>query len=88
MIKQKYTVITEEGLHARPATILVEKASEYESDIVLVNGDRKVNAKSIMGVMSLGLGQNDSFYIQIEGNDAEEASLGIKNLFKSEGIAE
>lgn len=88
MISKQFTVITETGIHARPATLLVQEASKHSSDIQLEYNDKKVNVKSIMGVMSLGIGMNAVFTITTEGNDEEEAMKGIEALFSNEGIAE
>lgn len=55
MIKKEYKIINETGIHARPATILVQVASKYESIIELEFKNKKINLKSIMGVMSLGI---------------------------------
>src|SRR5690625_2420307 len=88
MIKKQFTVTTETGIHARPATLLVQEASKYSSDVQLEFQEKQVNAKSIMGVMSLGISQNSNFTIITEGHDEEEAMKGMEELFKREGIAE
>jgi len=88
MLNKQFTVIGETGLHARPATLLVQEASRYSSDIELEYNNKKVNVKSIMGVMSLGIAQGASFTILIDGHDEEEAMKGIEDLFKKEGIAD
>ncbi|HLR64588.1 MAG TPA: phosphocarrier protein HPr [Pseudogracilibacillus sp.] len=87
MVKKEFTVITETGIHARPATLLVQEASKYAADVQLEYNDKQVNAKSIMGVMSLGIAQNATFTITTEGNDEEEAMQGMEDLFNREGIA-
>ncbi|MCC3145804.1 HPr family phosphocarrier protein [Halanaerobium sp. Z-7514] len=61
------------GLHARPAAQLVEMAGKYDSKINIVHENKEVNAKSIMGVMSLGLVRGSTFTIKAEGEDAKEA---------------
>ena len=58
MEKRDFTITAEAGIHARPATILVQTASKFTSDISLAYNGKSVNLKSIMGVMSLGVGQN------------------------------
>lgn len=87
MTTKQFTIISEVGLHARPATVFVQKASQYTSDIELEYNDKKVNVKSIMGVMSLGLTKDESFYLHINGDDEAEALAGIEELFEQEGIA-
>ncbi|HLQ96837.1 MAG TPA: phosphocarrier protein HPr [Pseudogracilibacillus sp.] len=88
MANKEFTITTDVGLHARPATVLVQKASQYKSDIELEHNDKKVNVKSIMGVMSLGLAKGAAFQLHVNGDDEDEALQGIEELFKSEGIAE
>jgi phosphocarrier protein HPr len=73
MKEKSFKVVASEGIHARPATKLVQLASKFHSDINLEYKDKKVNLKSIMGVMSLGIGQGAEIKILIEGNDEEEA---------------
>lgn len=88
MIKKEFTIISEIGLHARPATILVQEASRYSSDVEIEHESKKVNVKSIMGVMSLGLSKGTTFSLIINGHDEEEAMNGINELFTTENIAE
>jgi len=87
MTKKQYTIISEVGLHARPATVLVQKASQFTSDIEIEYNNKKVNVKSIMGVMSLGLAKDETFQLHINGVDEDEALAGIEELFDNEGIA-
>ena len=75
--RKKYHVIAETGIHARPATLLVQTASKYSSDIQLEYKGKSVNLKSIMGVMSLGVGQGADVVITAEGADEAEALAGI-----------
>lgn len=65
------------GTEARPVAVLVQLASEFQSHIMLVCGTRKVNAKSIMGLMALGLRTGDSVKVQAEGPDEEQAAEKI-----------
>lgn len=71
------------GLHARPAALLVQKASKYSSNIELENDGIKVNGKSIMGVMMLAAAFGSEIKVFIDGDDAEEAFSGIKSLIDS-----
>lgn len=87
MISKEFTVTGETGLHARPATQLVQVASRFSSDVELEYQNKKVNVKSIMGVMSLGIAQGGKFTIIIDGHDEEEAMKNIEELFTKEGIA-
>ncbi len=68
------------GLHARPATVFVREASKFTSTITVTHGEKKVNAKSILGVLTLGANQNAEITIQAEGDDAEEALKALLEL--------
>ena len=78
MEKKEFHVIAETGIHARPATLLVQAASKFNSDITLEYQGKSVNLKSIMGVMSLGVGQNADVVISADGADEAEAIAAIE----------
>lgn len=80
MIEKTFTVTAETGVHARPATLLVNQAGQFESDIELVYNDKKVNLKSIMGVMSLGIPKGAEIKITASGNDQDNAIKGIEEI--------
>lgn len=86
MEKREYHVVAETGIHARPATLLVQAASKFASDINLEYKGRSVNLKSIMGVMSLGVGQGADVVITAEGADEVEAIAAIDDAMKKEGL--
>jgi len=88
MVEKKFKIIADTGIHARPATLLVQQASKYESEIQLQYNEKKVNLKSIMGVMSLGVGKNAEVTIIADGNDEETALNGLEELMKKEGLTE
>lgn len=67
----------ENGLDVRPVALLVQEASKYESTIHILVENKKVNAKSIMGMMSLGLNNGEELQIIAEGSDEEKAVEGI-----------
>ncbi|QCV54558.1 HPr family phosphocarrier protein [Thermoactinomyces vulgaris] len=73
MAEKKVTVQLETGLHARPAALFVQEANKFASDIFVVKGNKKVNAKSIMGIMSLAVSRGTEITITAEGSDEEEA---------------
>ena len=75
-------------IHARPATLLVQAASKFGSDVNLEYNGKSVNLKSIMGVMSLGVGQNADVTITAEGDDEKDALDAIADTMKKEGLAE
>lgn len=77
MQNKTITVNIENGLEARPIALLVQEAGKFESRIYLEIGTKKVNAKSIMGMMSLGLTNGDDLTIITEGSDEEEAATAI-----------
>ncbi|WP_100403177.1 phosphocarrier protein HPr [Bacillus sp. FJAT-42315] len=88
MVEKQFTVTAETGIHARPATLLVQTASRFSSEIALEFKGKKVNLKSIMGVMSLGIGQHSKIVISAEGSDEQDALQTINDVLKNEGLAE
>jgi len=87
MIKRKIFFADEKsiGMHLRPAGKIVALASKFVSDIVLkkTDDDTGINAKSIIGIMSLGIPANTDIFFEIDGKDEEEAWEAIKNLIIS-----
>ncbi|HBT63261.1 MAG TPA: phosphocarrier protein HPr [Ruminococcaceae bacterium] len=75
------------GLHARPATFFIQKANEFKSSIWVEKEERRVNAKSLLGVLSLGIVGGTSIRIIADGMDEESAVDGLVNLVES-GFAE
>lgn len=88
METKQFHITAETGIHARPATMLVQTAGKYSSDVTLEYNGKSVNLKSIMGVMSLGVGQGADVTITAEGDDEVEAMEGITATMKSEGLGE
>lgn len=88
MEKREFHVVADTGIHARPATLLVQSASKFNSDINLEYKGKSVNLKSIMGVMSLGVGQGADVEITAEGADEADAINAIADTMKKEGLAE
>ena len=88
MEKRDFHIIAETGIHARPATLLVQAASKFGSDVNLEYNGKSVNLKSIMGVMSLGVGQNADVTITAEGDDEKDALDAIADTMKKEDLAE
>ncbi len=79
MKKSTVEIKLQNGLEARPVAMLVQVASKFESRIYLESTDKKVNAKSIMGMMSLGLDIGDQVTVTAEGADEEAAVDAIEN---------
>lgn len=73
MVERNVIVRLETGLHARPAARFVQEANQYQSEIYIVKGNKKVNAKSIMGVMSLAVARGTEITIIAEGRDEQKA---------------
>jgi phosphocarrier protein HPr len=88
MAEKTFKVVAETGIHARPATVLVQAASKFNSEINLQYKEKKVNLKSIMGVMSLGIGQGAEITIIAEGGDETEALNALTDTLTKEGLTE
>ncbi|MEK3800070.1 phosphocarrier protein HPr [Peribacillus sp. FSL H8-0477] len=88
MVEKSFKVIAETGIHARPATLLVQAAGKFDSDINLEFNGKKVNLKSIMGVMSLGIGKDAEITITAEGSDEQDALRTLADTLNKEGLAE
>ena len=78
MVKRAVTVCREEGLEARPIAMLVQKASQFASTVHIEVGTKKVNAKSIMGMMSLSVCNGDEIVVIATGEDEEAAVSAIE----------
>ena len=74
------TIQTNVGLHARPATFFIQKANSYKSSIWVEKGDRRVNAKSLLGVLSLGIIKGMDVTLIADGSDEAEALDGLAEL--------
>ena len=83
MIKKPITIQIADGREARPAALLVQVASQYDSKIYVEIGDKKVNAKSIMGMMTLGLSAGESVVVSAEGSDEMNAIENIEKYLSS-----
>ena len=83
MISKELTVANKLGLHARAAAKLVALASNFASEISIQKGSRKINGKSIMGVMMLAASQHTAVNITIDGEDEQQAMTEIENLFSN-----
>ena len=83
MYSRDVTVNNQVGLHARPATFFIQKANTFESSIWVEKEERKVNAKSLLGVLSLGIVQGTSITVLANGPDEKEAVDGLIELIES-----
>ena len=83
MIKKPITIQIADGLEARPTALLVQVASQYGSEIYVESDNKKVNAKSIMGMMTLGLYAGETVTVSASGEDEEEAMANIEKFLSS-----
>lgn len=84
MYMKEAVVNNQVGLHARPATFFIQKANEFKSSIWVEKDDRRVNAKSLLGVLSLGIIKGTSIQIIAGGPDEEEAVEALVSLINSD----
>ena len=84
MISRNMTINIPSGLEARPVALLVQVASQYESKIYVESDSKRVNAKSIMGMMSLGLSTGESIVVSAEGSDEQAAIENIERYLSSD----
>jgi phosphocarrier protein HPr len=80
MYIREATVMSEVGLHARPATFLIQKANEFKCSIWIEKDERRVNAKSLLGVLSLGIAKGAKINIIADGQEEEEAVTTLCQL--------
>ena len=83
MIKREMTIVNNIGLHARPATFFIQKANSFKSSIWIEKDDRKVNAKSLLGVLSLGIAKGMTIVLVADGQDEELAIEGLTDLINN-----
>ena len=83
MISKQVTVSNTVGLHARPATFFIKKANEFKSSIWIESDSRRVNAKSLLGILSLGIVGGTEITIIADGADENDAVEGLESLLKT-----
>lgn len=83
MIEKELTIKNKLGLHLRPASLLVKEAEKYDSEISIVKGTTEVNAKSILGIMTLMAKKGTVLKVVVNGEDEAEAMEGLEKLFAS-----
>jgi len=86
LIEKQYTILGTAGLHARPTSALVSAVSSFKSDITLEYVGKKVNLKSILGVMSLGVASGNTITIVADGEDEADAIAKVDAIMESEGL--
>ena len=83
MISRDITITNASGLHARPATFFIQKANTYKASLWIEKDERKVNAKSLLGVLSLGIAKDMSITLIADGQDENAAISGLTELIES-----
>ena len=81
--EKKFTIQNKQGLHARPAALLVQTANKFSCDVEIQKGREKVNGKSIMGIMTLAAGAGTTITIRTSGDDAQAAMEEITRLIET-----
>jgi len=84
MISKEVVINNQVGLHARPATFFIQKANEFKSSIWVEKEERRVNAKSLLGVLSLGIVKGTTITIIADGSDQDEAIETLSELIDSD----
>ena len=87
MVKRDVVITNNIGLHARPATFFIQKANSFQSSIWIEKDDRKVNAKSLLGVLSMGIAKGMTVTLIADGQDENKALDGLVELIET-GFAE
>ena len=80
VVETSLVITNKVGLHARPASLLVQTAAQFQSKIRVQFDDKTANAKSMLGVMKLGASQGDTIVVRAEGEDAEQAIAALTDL--------
>lgn len=83
MIQENIVITNRDGLDAKSAATLVQVACRYRSQILIEQGSKIINAKSLMGVLSLGVGANDHVSLVVNGSDEKDAALAISAVLKN-----
>ena len=83
LLEKKVKISNKTGLHARPASKFIQQAAKFHSDIKIILGDKEVNAKSIIALLSLGAAPGSEITLQAEGSDAEAAINDLVNFIKN-----
>ncbi len=86
MVSKKFVITDAQGLHARPASVVVQEATKFSSDIKLNFNGKSANLKSIMSVMALVVKANEEIEIVAEGTDESEALVAIETTLKDKNL--
>ncbi|NLK39727.1 MAG: HPr family phosphocarrier protein [Clostridiales bacterium] len=88
MKSRRVTIQNSVGLHARPATFFIQKANSYKSSIWLEKDDRRVNAKSLLGVLSMGIVKGTTVTLFADGPDEDQALEGLADLIDKDFVVD
>ncbi len=83
MTRKEVTIRNRAGIHARPASLIVQTANNYDSKVFLEKDGTKINAKSIMGIITLGASYNSNLTVSAEGEDEADAVDALVRLFET-----
>lgn len=83
MKEQEVIILNRAGIHARPAALIVQKANEFNANVLMEKDGNQINAKSIMGIITLGATHKSRIKIITEGSDENEAMAAIVSLFEN-----
>lgn len=83
MKEAKVVIKNETGLHARPAATVVSEASKFKSNITVKKGEKEINLKSLLGLLSLGVCKNEEIVVKADGQDEEEAVAKLKSIIEN-----
>lgn len=82
MVRFSVEITVSGGLHARPASVLVNLLNQYRSSVKMIYNDKQANGKSILSVMALGVKTGDEMTFEVEGVDEQEAATALRSLFE------
>jgi phosphocarrier protein len=85
-MRKEYVIVDEAGLHARPASLLVQEAAKYPNEILIDYKGRKLTLKSIMVVMSLGVTQNSTIGIEVDGENATQVFAALEKVLTDHNL--
>ena len=82
MISEKVILLNETGLHARPASVFVNTATKFKTDLIVIKGEKQANGKSILSVLGLGISKGTEITITANGPDEEESVKALVELIR------
>ena len=82
-LERTFTIVNSLGMHARPAAMVVQTANKFRADVLFEKDGLQINAKSIMGVLTLAAGKGSTVVVICEGEDAEAALAALAKVFES-----